>query len=122
MRLSASLALAVVAGLAGCVEQSVPLPHTLSADEERGRLLLRQYGCASCHAIPGVPTATANVGPPLGGIARRVYLAGVIPNTPENMVRWIRAPSSVDPRTLMPDMQVPEPHAREMVAYLYRLK
>lgn len=122
MRLSAGIALAALAALGGCAEGRAPLPHTLTAAEERGRLLLRQYGCAACHSIPGVPTAKGNVGPPLGGIAGRVYIAGVIANTPDNMTRWIRAPASVDPRTVMPDMQVPEPHARDMVAYLYRLK
>ena len=28
-----------------------------AGDPERGRLLLRQYGCGTCHAIPGVATA-----------------------------------------------------------------
>jgi hypothetical protein len=46
------------------------------------------------------------VGPPLDGIANRVYLAGVLYNTPENMMLWVRAPRSVDPLTAMPDMGV----------------
>jgi cytochrome c2 len=94
----------------------------LVGDPESGRLLLRQYGCASCHSIPGVPGASGNVGPPLEGIAHRVYLGGVLPNTPENMSRWIREPQRFDPLTAMPDMQVPEDKARHMVAYLYRLR
>jgi cytochrome c len=98
------------------------LPYGKAGDPERGRLLLRQYGCASCHSIPGVATASANVGPPLDGIGRRVYLGGVLPNTPENMVQWIRAPQRFDPLTAMPDMQVPESEAQQMVAYLYRLR
>lgn len=91
-------------------------------DPENGRLLLRQFGCGSCHRIPGVATAEGNVGPPLHAIGRRVYLAGVLPNTPDNMVRWIRSPKSVDPRTAMPDLQVTETHGRDMTAYLYRLQ
>ena len=94
----------------------------MAADPERGRLLLRQYGCASCHSIRGVASASGNVGPPLNGVAQRVYLGGVLPNTPENMVRWIRGPQRFDPRTAMPDMQVPEAEARDMVAYLYALR
>ena len=109
---------ALCAALSGC-KQSRP---DLAGDPERGKLLLRQYGCGSCHSIPGVAVANANVGPPLDGIARRVYLAGVLPNTPANMTRWIRTPQEIDPRTLMPNMQVPEPHAQDMVAYLYRLR
>jgi cytochrome c len=91
-------------------------------DPENGRLLLRQFGCGACHRIPGVATAEGNVGPSLDAIASRVYLAGLLPNTPDNMVRWIRSPTSIDPRTAMPDLQVTETHARDMTAYLYRLQ
>jgi cytochrome c2 len=91
----------------------------LEGDAERGRLLLRQFGCGSCHRIPGVADAQGTVGPPLDGVARRVYLAGLVPNSPERMARWIRAPKSFDPQTGMPELGVGEAHARDMVAYLY---
>ena len=107
--------------LAAC-EKPRPLPAGVAGDPERGKLLLRQYGCGSCHMIPGVAVARGNVGPPLEAIGARVYLAGVLPNSPRNMVRWIRAPQEIDPRTAMPNLQVPEQHAQDMVAYLYRLR
>ena len=113
MRLIA-LTLAVVF-VAACARE-VP---ALGGDPERGRLLLRQFGCGGCHAIPGVADAQGAVGPPLEGVARRVYLAGVVPNSPERMAQWIRAPKSFDPQTAMPDLGVSEAHARDMVAYLY---
>jgi cytochrome c2 len=97
-------------------------PSGSASEAEQGRLLLQQFGCGACHRIPGVAAAEGAVGPPLAGIAERVYLAGVLPNTPDNMVHWIRAPQDVDPLTAMPDLQVSEPHARAMVAYLYRLR
>ena len=115
MRLTVVLAGMV---LAACAET----PAVPDGDAERGRLLLRQFGCGSCHAIPGVAAANGHVGPPLNGIASRVYLGGVIAHTPENMVRFIRAPQDVDPRSAMPDLQVTETHARDMVAYLYTLR
>jgi hypothetical protein len=31
-------------------------------------------------------------------------------------------PQEIDPRTAMPNLQVSEGHAQDMVAYLYRLK
>jgi cytochrome c2 len=102
-----------------CSEKPAP---ALGGDPERGKLLLRQFACGSCHSIPGVANASGKVGPPLKGIASRVYLAGVLPNTPENMAAFIRAPHKADPRTAMPDMGVTEPHARDMVAYLYTLR
>jgi cytochrome c2 len=115
MRLSVALAGLL---LAACGDA----PAVLDGDPERGRLLLRQFGCGGCHAIPGVAAATGNVGPPLAGVARRVYLGGVIANTPQNMVRFIRSPQEADPRSGMPDLQVTEAHARDMVAYLYTLR
>ncbi len=110
----------VAACLAGCGAER-PAP-ALGGDPEAGRLLLRQYACGSCHEIPGVAAAKGKVGPPLAGVAGRVYLAGVLPNTPQNMAAFIRAPHEFAPRTAMPDMGVGEAQARDMVAYLYTLE
>ena len=116
MRLAALLLLPF---LFGCGDAPPPV---LGGDPENGRLLLRQFGCGSCHAIPGVAAAKGKVGPPLEGVASRVYLAGLLPNTPERMAGFIRAPQEADPKTAMPDMGVTEEHARDMVAYLYTLR
>jgi cytochrome c551/c552 len=113
MRIALVLAGTLAMTLAGC---GAP------PEAERGRLLLRQYGCGTCHRIPGVATATGDVGPSLERVARRTYLAGTLPNTPANMARFIRAPQSVKPQTLMPDLRVGEAHAADMVAYLSRLR
>lgn len=87
----------------------------------RGQLALQQHACTTCHRIPGMVGSTTYVGPPLDGVAARKYLAGRLPNSPENMVRWIRDPRSVSPQTLMPDLRVGEQEARDMTAYLYSL-
>lgn len=91
-------------------------------EARNGRLLLRQFGCGDCHRIPGVAEAEGTAGPPLGALGRRIYLAGLLPNTTDNLVRWIRAPQSVDPATTMPDLSVGEAHARDMAAYLSSLR
>jgi cytochrome c1 len=62
------------------------------------------------------------IGPPLDRVGSRVYLAGMLPNTPEHLERWIRNPEAVKPGTAMPNAQVTEADARDMVAYLYRLR
>jgi cytochrome c2 len=116
MRLAALLLLPL---LLGCGDAP---PPALGGDPENGKLLLRQFACGSCHAIPGVAAAHGKVGPPLEGVASRVYLAGTLPNTPEQMAAFIRAPHKADPKTAMPDLGVTEAHARDMVAYLYTLK
>lgn len=110
----------VASVLAGCgTDRPAPVA---GGDPERGRLLLRQFSCGTCHRIPGVAAASGDIGPPLDGIATQVYLAGVLPNTPENMAAFIRSPALADPRTLMPDLGVGEAHARDMAAYLSGLK
>ena len=91
-------------------------------DPVRGRAAMRAYGCVSCHTIPGVTGAQALVGPSLAGIAERSYIGGVLTNSPENLVRWIRDPRGVDPRTAMPDVGVSERDARDIAGYLYSLR
>lgn len=121
MRLSRALRIAAVLGCCAVAVACADRPTALGGDPENGRLLLRQFGCGACHEIPGVADARGNVGPSLQRIVRRVYLAGRVPNRPENMLQWIRAPQRFDPHTRMPDLQVSEEHARDMVAYLYTL-
>lgn len=114
------IALSVALMLAAC-DGSETHPG-IAGDAENGRLLLRQYGCGTCHHIPGVATADGTVGPPLEKMGLRVYIAGVVPNTPANMIHWIRAPQAVDPLTAMPDLDVSQAHAVDMTAYLYALR
>ncbi|WP_137389573.1 c-type cytochrome [Rhodoligotrophos defluvii] len=90
-----------------------------SGDPDRGKVALRQYGCIACHQIEGIVGPETWVGPPLEGIGERKYIAGVLPNSSQNLVRWIRNPQGVDPLTAMPELGVTEKHARDMVAYLY---
>ncbi|CAP43555.1 c-type cytochrome [Bordetella petrii] len=120
----AALALAL---LTGCGEPAEPLAAPArgdalpGADAGRGRERIAEYGCVSCHAIPGVRGPGARVGPPLRHLASRAYLAGVLPNTPANLVRWLRDPPAIAPRTAMPDMGLSEADARDIAAYLLTL-
>jgi cytochrome c2 len=91
-------------------------------DPERGRALLPHYGCGGCHTIPGVARAEGMVGPPLAGVANRVYLGGVVTNTPENMIAWIVDPRAIDPQTAMPVTGISAEDARDVAAYLYTLR
>jgi putative membrane protein len=112
-----------VFSLTSCDRASGDNRHQLTnADAERGRTAIRKYGCGSCHNIPGVMGAEGMVGPPLSQIAQRVYIAGVLPNEPDNMIRWIENPQAVDPKTAMPYMGVTTRDARDIAAYLYTLR
>jgi mono/diheme cytochrome c family protein len=78
-----------------------------------------QYSCHSCHVIEGVVGPDTHVGPPLVEWRKRRYIAGVLPNTRNNLVRWIMDPHDVSPQTLMPDLDVAEAHAQDMARYLF---
>ncbi len=105
---------------AGCGRQS---PETaFAADPNEGAILLSAHGCGSCHIIPGVSGAGGTIGPPLARYGRRAYIAGKLPNQPDNLMRWIRSPQSIEPGTDMPNLPVNEAEARAMAAYLYTLQ
>lgn len=89
---------------------------------DHGKQLIRSYGCAACHVIPGIPGASATVGPPLTQMGNRNYIAGVLKNTPENLIQWIQNPPGIDPKTAMPHLRVSETDARDIAGYLYTLK
>lgn len=91
-------------------------------DAARGAVTMRQYGCQNCHIIPGITGPRIHVGPSLREFAKRPLIAGAFPNTPDNVVRWLREPQSMRPRTLMPDLDVTEQHALDMNAYLDTLE
>jgi len=95
-------------------------PHAAvrAPDHERGKLALTQFACQSCHQVPGVTGPLTYVGPKLDGLAQRSFIAGKLPTTEENLVKWIRAPQEVKPGSAMPQLGVPERDARDMAAYL----
>ena len=96
-------------------------PAIPGGDPDRGAQATYSAGCGTCHHIPGIPGAVGLVGPPLDRIAERAMLAGQIPNTPANMLRWIRDPQSVEPNTAMPNLQLGDRTARDIVAYLFTI-
>jgi cytochrome c2 len=100
--------------------KSVQKPH-VDGDPDKGRAAVARYGCVACHAIPGTANQGSNVGPPLRKIARRAYLGGVVPNTPQDMVRWLRNPPQAAPRTAMPNLGISEQEAKDIASYLYTL-
>jgi cytochrome c len=118
------VAFAPVILIIGCDKDTVAkdADAMTGGDYRKGALAIRDNGCASCHTIPGIPGADSKVGPPLTGISQRTYLAGIIANTPENLVKWIQNPPGVDEKTAMPDMHLSEREARDIASYLYTLR
>lgn len=121
--LRASLWAGLCATLTGCGPPAVQAPNWgLSAEAQRGRLLLAQYQCGSCHVIPEVAAARGQMGPALGGFGRRSYIAGHVPNSVDALTRWIVEPAALAPGTTMPNMGVGTADARAMAVFLHALR
>jgi cytochrome c2 len=105
----------VIHGASGAAQDSTLDPH-------RGAKLIATLGCGACHSIPGISGARGLVGPPLDNIGARTIIAGLLPNTPENLARWIEAPQSVVPGNAMPNIGLNARDAADIAAYLDTLR
>lgn len=109
--------------LAGCGQsrerELQQVAQLTGGDALTGQQDIRDKGCITCHTLSSVPGARGLIGPSLDGIADRSYLAGELSNTPENMVLWIQHPHQVEPKTVMPEMNLSEQDSRDIAAYLY---
>ncbi len=92
---------------------------TEGGDPSRAPSIFRRYGCTGCHQIPGIGGADGQVGGTLEGLQKRVYIAGVVNNTGDNLVHWIVSPQDFSPSSAMPKTGISETEARDVAAYLY---
>ncbi|MFN4140409.1 c-type cytochrome [Aestuariivirga sp.] len=124
MRVAAQLLLPVCAVvLAGCEEPSIaPARELVRGDSSAGKAAILNVSCGICHVIPGVPGAHGAVGPSLDGFARRSLIAGIAPNRPALLVRWVRDAPSISPSTGMPAMPLSDEEAVDVAAFLYTLR
>lgn len=90
-------------------------------DAKAGGKAMDRYGCGACHVVGGLAGTHGKVAPALTGVATRAHIAGVLPNTPDAMIRWLQHPQRVQPGNGMPELGVTERDARDIAAYLYTL-
>ncbi len=126
MTMRMAVAVLLLVGAAACrgnnPEYGNAYGTPVGGDAARGRTVITNAGCGSCHTIPGISGANGLVGPPLYWFSRRTYIAGELPNTPENLVRWVREPKAIEPATAMPTIGLNDQQARDVAAYLYTLR
>lgn len=96
------------------------LPRT-GGDPARGEMVILTHGCGACHTIPGIRGARGLVAQPLTFWSKRTFIAGELPNTPDNLVRWVMDPRAIRPKTAMPNLGLDMQEARDVAAYLYTL-
>jgi len=88
----------------------------------RGKEIFLGSTCVMCHAIQGTD-ASALRGPDLTHVGGRTTLAsGTLPNTDEDMKRWIRNPQQLKPGVNMPASSLADADLQALVAYLRGLK
>lgn len=123
-RVPALFLVCLVFSSAGCgaAERRKDAAAATGGNPDAGIAAIVRYGCGSCHAIPGVPGASGLVGPPLAGVGKRLYIAGMLSNTPDNLMHWVQHPTSVNPKTLMPELGVTFQDAKDIAALFYSLK
>ncbi|HEY4010393.1 MAG TPA: c-type cytochrome [Acidobacteriaceae bacterium] len=122
--LVSSAALAVGMALCGCNGGTATKPYIVytGGNAAHGKQLIRGYGCGACHMVPGVDGARGLVGPPLFYLGQRTMIAGMLPNSPDNLAHWIEHPTSVNPKTAMPDLGLTSDQAYDIAAYLYTVQ
>lgn len=94
----------------------------VGGNPERGAFLIQRYGCGGCHLIPGVAGAGGKAAPSLQRLASQTFISGNLPNTPENVMRWIESPHSILPKTKMPELGIGHAGARDITTYLWSLR
>jgi cytochrome c oxidase subunit 2 len=86
-----------------------------------GARIFANSPCVTCHRIDGV--SKGYIAPDLSHFGSRTTLAGAImPNTPDNVARWIVDPQAEKPGALMPALGLQGRELENLVAYLESLK
>lgn len=93
-------------------------------NEKRGRELMEQKGCATCHAFGGAPAFTPTEAPPAGSdAARAAALAPDLRFTRERfrsdqLLGWLLDPQAIKLDTRMPNFNLSQREAADIAAYL----
>ena len=86
-----------------------------------GKAIYARSACVGCHTIRGVSAGV--LGPDLTTFgSRRMLGAGLLPNTPDALVAWLKDPAAIKPGVKMPALGLSDAEARAVAAYLLGLK
>ena len=99
--------------------QAMPALAPVSERAIRGRDAFLEHGCGACHRIRGT-AADGIIGPDLTHVGSRMSLAaGILPNTVDAFVRWLRHTDKVKPGVHMPVFaMLPDAELQALAAYL----
>jgi cytochrome c2 len=114
-----ALFLALSASTALAQETIAPLSPGSPA---HGADLIATKGCGACHMIPGIAGANGLVGPPLTLMGKRIFVAGLLRNTPKNLAAWVLDPQRYVPGNAMPSTGLTASEALDVAAYLETIR
>jgi cytochrome c oxidase subunit II len=87
-----------------------------------GKKIFETTACINCHNVAGTP-ANGRFGPDLTHLMSRDTLAaGIVPNTPDNLRRWIQNPDAFKPGSRMPAMGLSDQQLDAVTAYMQSLR
>lgn len=95
----------------------------VGSEAQRGRDAFLANGCGACHTVRGTP-ADGLIGPDLTHVGGRLSIgAGALPNSADNLHRWIARTAHIKPGVLMPHFgMLPADELRVMAVYLKGLQ
>jgi len=98
-----------------------------SADAKRGRALMEQKACGTCHRFSGAPALNVSPAPGSELASRAIALAPDLRwvrdrYAPAALVAWLENPKLMKPDTLMPTFGLDKAEARDIAAYLLEAK
>ena len=69
-----------------------------------------------------MPEAQGKVGAELTHQASNSLIVNILPNTDENLRKWLKDPSAMKPGTLMPNQNLTDSEIDALIAFLRTLK
>ena len=95
-----------------------PLKKYTGGDPEKGKKLISEVGCLSCHGVDGLEKASNKVkayaGPWLQGSGSKL--------NGDWLVSWLKKPNHYQKDTIMPSFRLTDREANDMTAYILSLK
>ena len=88
---------------------SLLLISTPQAQATTGEALFNKK-CAACHATGPAPS--------LKDFKNRETIANTVPNTPGNLIKWLKNPQAVKPDTIMPNLSLTNEEIVFIINYL----
>ena len=107
--------------------ESEQKPAAEEPDAGAGRSVFLAQSCVNCHRVrervPAANAARGNYAPDLTHLMGRQTLAsGMVPNTPDNLRRWVADPQQIKPGCLMPAFGLGDRERDDIVRYLETLR